>query len=92
MPLRKGAIGYLTKPVDKEAIDGALSKIESLLQSEVKQVLVVEDDQKTQVAVQSLLRKKDVQITIAGNGAAALRELGENAASIASSSTCSCRT
>jgi CheY-like chemotaxis protein/signal transduction histidine kinase len=75
VPLRKGAIGYLTKPVDKEAIDGALSRIEHLLDSEVKQVLVVEDDEKTQIAVQALLRKKDIQITLAGNGAAALHAL-----------------
>ena len=75
VPLRKGAIGYLTKPVEKEAIDGALIKIESLLQSEVKRVLVVEDDKKTQVAVQSLLRKKDIHITVVDRGTAALREL-----------------
>jgi CheY-like chemotaxis protein/signal transduction histidine kinase len=75
VPMRKGAIGYLTKPVAKEAIEGAFVKIESLLQSEVKQVLVVEDDQKTQIAVQSLLRKKDIHITVAGNGATALKEL-----------------
>ena len=75
VPMRKGAMGYLTKPVAKEAIDGALIKIESLLQSEVKQLLVVEDDQKTQIAVQSLLRTKDIHITIAGNGTAALKEL-----------------
>ena len=74
-PLRKGAIGYLTKPVEKEAIDGALSKIEALLQSEVKQVLVIEDDENTQVAVQNLLRKKDIHITVAGQGTAALKLL-----------------
>ena len=76
-PLRKGAIGYLTKPVERDAIDDALMKIENLLQSEIKQVLVVEDDVKTQVAVQSLLRKKDIHITIASHGAAALKQLEE---------------
>jgi CheY-like chemotaxis protein/signal transduction histidine kinase len=75
VPMRKGAVGYLTKPVAKEAIDGAFIRIESLLQSEIKQLLVVEDDQKTQIAVQSLLRKKDIHITVAGNGATALKEL-----------------
>jgi CheY-like chemotaxis protein len=75
VPLRKGAIGYLTKPVAKEAIDAALVKIEGLLQSEVKQVLVVEDDQKTQIAIQTLLRKKDLHITLAGRGTEALKQL-----------------
>jgi len=74
-PLRKGAIGYLTKPVEREAIDGALSRIESLLEAEVKHVLVVEDDEKTQLAVRSLLQKKDIHITVAGHGAEALKQL-----------------
>src|SRR5882724_11240958 len=75
LPLKKGAIGYLTKPVAKEAIEGALSKIETLLQSELKHILLVEDDQNTQIAVQSLLHKKDIQIATAGTGAAALEQL-----------------
>ena len=72
-PLRKGAIGYLTKPVQKEAIDGVFTKIENLLRSEVKQVLVVEDDKKTQIAIQGLLKKKDIHITLAGTGNAGLK-------------------
>ena len=43
-PLRKGAIGYLTKPVAQEAIDGVFAQFESFLQSNLKRVLVVEDD------------------------------------------------
>jgi CheY-like chemotaxis protein len=74
LPLKKGAIGYLTKPVAREAIDRALSKIEILLHSEIKHLLVVEDDHNTQVAVQSLLGKKDIHITMTGTGAAALDE------------------
>ena len=77
VPLRKGAIGYLTKPVEIEAINGVLIKIEELLQSEVKRVLVVEDDKKTQIALQGLLRKKDIQLTVAGQGTAALKELAD---------------
>jgi CheY-like chemotaxis protein len=75
-PFKKGAIGYLTKPAQKEAIDGVLTKIEGLLRSEVKRVLVVEDDEKTQIAIQSLLRKKDIHITVAGDGGAALQQVG----------------
>ncbi len=77
LSLRKGAIGYLTKPVAMEAIDGALSKIETLLQSEVKHLLLVEDDENTQIAVQSLLQKKDIHITVSGTGATALEELAD---------------
>ena len=77
VPLRKGAIGYLMKPVEREAIDGALIKIESLLQSEIKHVLVVEDDEKTQIAVKNLLKKKDIRITIAGRGSEAFEQLAD---------------
>jgi CheY-like chemotaxis protein len=77
IPLRKGAIGYLSKPVDKEAIDGVFAKIENLLSSDVKQVLVVEDDQKTQIAIQSLLKKNDLHITLAGTGNVGLKHISE---------------
>ena len=68
VPLRKGAIGYLTKPVEAEKIEGALSKLEGLLEAGVKKILVIEDDHKNQIAIQSLLKKKDVEITIVGTG------------------------
>ncbi len=73
--LRKGAVGYLTKPVAQEGIDGAFTKIEALLQAGTKQILVVEDDKNNQVAIQNLLRKKDVHLTFAGLGTAGLGHL-----------------
>ncbi|MBI3418801.1 MAG: response regulator [Proteobacteria bacterium] len=73
--LRKGAIGYLIKPVEAEGIEGAFSRIEELLQSEMKQVLVIEDDENNRIAIQSLLKKKDIRLTLAGMGAEALAEL-----------------
>ncbi len=79
VPLRKGAIGYLAKPVEKEAIEGVFTKIESLLTTQVKQVLVIEDDKKNQIAIQSLLKKKDVQITLVDTGGAALSQLKNTA-------------
>ncbi len=72
VPLRKGAIGYLTKPVRKEEIDGVFTRIEELLQSDIKHILLVEDDKTTQVAVQSLLKKQDVDIATADKGHTAL--------------------
>ncbi len=77
VPLRKGAIGYLTKPVEQDALDGVFTKIETLLSSTIKQVLVVEDDQKTQLAIQSLLKKNDLHITLADTGTAGLEHLQE---------------
>jgi len=76
-PLRKGAIGVLNKPVPAEGIEGALGRIEDILDAAVKKVLVVEDDKKSQIAIQSLLRKKDLEITCIGMGAAALARVSE---------------
>jgi CheY-like chemotaxis protein/signal transduction histidine kinase len=73
--LRKGAIGYLTKPVAQESIDSAFLKMETMMQTEMKQLLVVEDDQRNQVAIQNLLKKKDVSITLSATGLAALGHL-----------------
>ncbi len=76
-PLKKGAIGYLTKPVVQEDIDSAFARIENILQSDVKKVLVVEDDRKTQTAIQSLLKQKNLELITMGTGAAALAQLRE---------------
>jgi CheY-like chemotaxis protein/signal transduction histidine kinase len=75
LPMRKGAIGYLTKPVSEEDINNAFLKIEKLLQSEIKRILVVEDDKKTQSAIRNLLKKKDVEIACIGMGASALAKI-----------------
>ncbi|MEX2490883.1 MAG: response regulator [Nitrospirales bacterium] len=75
--LRNGAIGSLTKPVETEGIEGAFKKIEHLLQSRIKKILVIEDDQKSQTAIQRLLKKKDVEITCTGTGHAALQRIAE---------------
>jgi CheY-like chemotaxis protein/signal transduction histidine kinase len=74
-PLRKGAIGYLMKPVQQEDLDGVFGQIEAVLRSSLKRVLVVEDDRNTQTAIQSLLRSKQVEIVNASSGAAALAQM-----------------
>jgi CheY-like chemotaxis protein len=74
-PLRKGAIGSLAKPAEKDAIDAVFAKIERLLQAKVKHVLAVEDDKKNQLAIQNLLKRTEVEITLAGTGKAALAAL-----------------
>lgn len=73
--LRKGALGYLTKPVGQEDIDGVFSRIESMLQAQVKKVLVVEDDKKTQTAIQSLLKQKGIEIVLSGTGSTAFETI-----------------
>jgi CheY-like chemotaxis protein/signal transduction histidine kinase len=73
--LKKGAMGYLVKPVERSDLDSVFTRIESLLLSGVKKVLVVEDDEKTQIAVQSLLKQENVEIIAARTGQAALEAI-----------------
>ena len=42
--MKRGALDFLTKPVDEAGIDSALNKIEAVLAETVKQVLVVEEE------------------------------------------------
>jgi CheY-like chemotaxis protein/signal transduction histidine kinase len=79
VPRKKGAIGFLAKPAQIEDIDGAFTRIEELLHSEVKKVLVVEDDQKTQTAIQNLLRQKNIEIIGIRTGNAALKQMQDTA-------------
>lgn len=72
LPLRKGAVGYLSKPVDAEGIAEAFSRIEAVTARDIKKILVIEDDRKTQAAIQNLLRKTEIEIICTGMGAAAL--------------------
>ncbi len=73
--LWKGAIGFVTKPIQQEQIDHFFGQIETQLCSTLKRVLVVEDDKGTQAAIQSLLKHKTVEIVVAETGQAALAEL-----------------
>ncbi|HDQ71297.1 MAG TPA: response regulator [Chloroflexi bacterium] len=69
---RKGAMGYLTKPVSQEGLDESFQKIEQFISQEIKTLLLVEDDPRSRISVQKLLSGNDVQIVEADCGQAAL--------------------
>ncbi len=64
----KGAVGYVTKPVDAEGINAALGTIEEILDGAVRNVLVVEDDANSRKAIETLLSGEAVAITGVGSG------------------------
>lgn len=74
-PMRKGAVGFLAKPVTEEDIGAAFSRIEGLLHAEIKHVLLIEDDRATETAIRSLLSQKNIEITGAGTGLDALDQM-----------------
>ncbi len=75
--MKKGAIGFLTKPVHREQIDQAFVKLEHVIEKEIKDLLVVEDDEKMRNAIVKLIKDKDVKIIAVDNGKQAC-ELIEN--------------
>lgn len=73
--LKKGAVGYLTKPVSIEGLSSALGKIEHVLENKVKELLVVEDDKGLRNNILKLMATQDIHATAAGTGSEALNLL-----------------
>ena len=72
---RKGAIGYLTKPISRADLDKPFEKIEQFISREIKSLLLVEDDANSRRSIKKLLEGSDVQISEADRGQAALELL-----------------
>jgi CheY-like chemotaxis protein/signal transduction histidine kinase/CHASE3 domain sensor protein len=73
--LEMGAVGYMLKPVQRERLLEALSKIETRLGSQHRSVLVVEDDARQRASVCQLLGAEDVQTVPVATAAEALEQL-----------------
>ncbi|MGC8864223.1 MAG: response regulator [Bacteroidales bacterium] len=72
---RKGAIGYLTKPVNPEELELAFDRIGHYLNSQMRELLLVEDDKNLRKSIKSIIGEKDIKITDADSGKAALEAL-----------------
>ncbi|MBF0370260.1 MAG: response regulator [Magnetococcales bacterium] len=75
--MRIGAIGHVTKPVNREEIEEAFTKIDHFAGTEPRAVLLVEDDDNSRRATMNLLGAKDITITQAATGAEAITLLKE---------------
>ncbi len=73
--LKSGALAYLEKPVTKEALDESFAKISDFIDTSVKRLLVVEDDENQRQSMIELIQHEDVEITAVGSAEDALREL-----------------
>lgn len=73
--LSLGAVGYLKKPVDEEALREVLQKLTE--QNRRPRVLVVEDDEAHRTAVQTLLAERDVDVEAVGTVAEALEAVSK---------------
>ncbi len=70
-----GAVGFLTKPVSREALDGAFERLLHFAEGRPRRLLVVDDEADARSAVRSLLRQDDVSIDEAGSAEEALQKI-----------------
>jgi len=76
--LKRGSIGFLTKPVSNASISEALERIESVVSKSVRRLLLVEDDSNQRKSIIELIASPDVEITAVGTGAEALEALRQH--------------
>jgi CheY-like chemotaxis protein len=69
---RRGAMGYVTKPVKREGLDEAFERIEGLISRQIKALLIVEDDKNARRSIKKLLEGSDVKISETDQGKKAL--------------------
>jgi len=73
--LKQGALAFFTKPVQKETLDDAFADIKQYIERQVKNLLVVEDDEVQRKSIGELIGETDVQITGASTAQEALEAL-----------------
>lgn len=72
---KQGAIGYLTKPVSKEALNDAFSFIEKIISNPLKRLIIVEDDQSTRKSIANLMKSENIEIVAVASGEEALEKI-----------------
>lgn len=75
---KKGAIGFLTKPVSEADLETAFVCLEDALSRQMKKLLVVEDDSYIQQAIAELIGNGDVTVTGVMSGEEAIAQLCAN--------------
>ncbi|TND10213.1 MAG: histidine kinase/response regulator hybrid protein [Bacteroidetes bacterium] len=76
--IKEGAVEYLMKPVNKKDMDDAFDRIENFVNRQMKNLLIVEDDQNSRKAIRKLIGNGDVQCFEAESGKEALSIYKEN--------------
>jgi CheY-like chemotaxis protein/HAMP domain-containing protein/signal transduction histidine kinase len=74
--LQAGAVGFLLKPADREALSQAYEAIRAFIERRVKNVLVIEDDELQRSAILDIIGNGDVKATAVANAEEALDALG----------------
>jgi CheY-like chemotaxis protein len=75
--MEKGAIDFTTKPVTPEQLDTAFNNIETFIQKDMRELLIVEDDPNLRKTIRKLIGEKGINITEATTGKETLKKLKE---------------
>jgi HAMP domain-containing protein/CheY-like chemotaxis protein/signal transduction histidine kinase len=75
--LRLGALAVLQKPANRDALGDALARVKGFIERPVKNLLVVEDDQRQRDSIVTLIGNGDVKTTAVGSGQEALNAMQE---------------
>ncbi len=76
--LKEGAIGFLTKPVNKPQLDQVFDNIEKIISKPLKKLLIVEDEALTRKSIEELMTNSSVDIVSVDSGEEALELLKSN--------------
>jgi CheY-like chemotaxis protein len=72
---KRGALGFLSKPVSNEGLEAVFQKIGGFLARDIKSLMVIEDDDALRHSVRQLLGGSDVKISEASSAQAAIETL-----------------
>jgi CheY-like chemotaxis protein len=72
-----GAVGFLTKPVSREAIGAAFERLLHFAEGRTRHLLIVDDDRDSRTAVRTMLQRDDLEIDEAESGEDALQKAGQ---------------
>ncbi len=76
--LKHGALGFLSKPVNKSELLDALDRIAGLLDNQLKEILLVEMDQNLITPMNEWLSQRNIQLKCVNQGEEALQEFKKN--------------
>jgi CheY-like chemotaxis protein len=76
--LRRGAVAVLEKPVAADRLQDAFARMSEFVDSAVRKLLVVDDDETQRSAIVELLGEDDIEITAVGSSEEALVALEDN--------------
>ena len=74
--LEMGAVEYLVKPIPQEVLEATFNSISNHLDKQkIDRVLVIEDDENQNIAIEALLSKKEIRTTPVKTGKAGIEQL-----------------